>query len=50
MIAYFLPTFMICKLYDSKPGFKIMNVYEGSIHACSQVDHKEKYEKDLLEF
>ena len=46
----FVPTYMIYKLYDNKPGYKEMHVYKDSIHARSYVDYKEEYEQDVLKF
>ena len=45
-----VPSYMVYKNYDAKNGFKMMNVYDNTIHARSAVYHKEKYEKDLKVF
>ena len=46
----FVPTYMAYKLYDNKPGFKRIYLYKDSKHAYSQLDHKDKYEKDVILF
>jgi fermentation-respiration switch protein FrsA (DUF1100 family) len=46
----FVPSYMVYKCYDAKPGFKMINIYENSIHARSVVNHKEQYYKDIKEF
>lgn len=46
----FVPSYMIYKNYDAKPGFKKLTLYEGSAHAFSVIDHKEEYEINLDNF
>lgn len=46
----FVPSYMVYKCYDAKPGFKMINIYENSIHARSVVNHKQQYFKDIKEF
>ena len=46
----FVPSYMVYKCYDAKPGFKMIHVYENSIHARSIANHKQQYYKDIKEF
>ena len=46
----FVPSYMVYKCFDNKPGFKMVHTYEGSIHARSILDHKDKYYADIKEF
>lgn len=46
----FVPSYMVYKCYDAKPGFKMIHVYENSIHARSVANHKQQYYKDIKEF
>ncbi len=46
----FVPSYMVYKNYDAKPGFKMLSVYKGSSHAHSVVDYKKEYEKNLIKF
>jgi len=46
----FVPTKYVYKLYDAKPGFKEITIYEGAEHARSLGTHKEEYYKNLTKF
>lgn len=46
----FVPTYMAYKLYDNKPGFKMIHLYKDAKHALSHVENKIQYEKDVVEF
>ena len=46
----FVPSYMVYKCFDAKPGFKMIHVYRDSIHARSIVNHKKQYHKDIQEF
>ena len=39
----FVPSYMVYKCYDAKPGFKMIHVYNGSIHARSIAQHTKQY-------
>ena len=46
----FVPSYMVYKCYDAKPGFKMIHVYDCDIHARSLAFHKQQYYNDIKEF
>lgn len=46
----FVPEYMSHECYDACAGEKEIIIYEGAAHAQSHFTHREKYEKDLMNF
>ena len=46
----FVPTEMVYRLYDAKPGKKELWVTRGSGHAQSYLDHREEYVRHVADF
>lgn len=46
----FVPSYMVYKLYDCKPGYKEIHLYDSCTHANSFVKEPIKYQEDVLNF
>ena len=46
----FVPSYMVYKCYDAKPGFKMINIYDCDNHAHDIVKYYDKYSSDLKKF
>ena len=46
----FVPSYMVYKCYDAKNGFKMIDTYKDSAHACSIMDYPEEYRQNLNKF
>lgn len=46
----FVPSYMVYQNYDAKEGFKMIDIYDNSRHACSIVDYPKEYAVNLKKF